>query len=740
MSQPQGQDHNTGGTGPDASADVYAFGPCRLDVARRLVSRDGRALSLAPKTFDLLLILVRSGGRVLTRQELIDALWPDTFVEEANLSFQISALRKALGDSSAVAGAEADGASQWIETVPKVGYRFTASVLRPLVQQAVTGDGPPPAASSDAQLVTESAWWHRGLALTTVVACIAIGAALFVGARWQAPPPPRSAAPSIEDLQITPLTSTGKAEAPAISPDGRYVAYAQRERKARDMASLWIRHIDTANQAQILLPEEPGIIITGATVTPDGGFVDFTRASRTVVGQELWRIPFLGGRPRKLLDGRVSNVGWSPDGRHMAFVRELDRSHSISALVVADPDGSHERQVAVRKPTASFMVDRGRPAWSPDGRVVAVFGADSSGGPATSQVVAVNVSTGVERILPVRLQVTGVGPAWLDPGSIVLSGSIEAGAPSQLWRLSYPEGELSRLTNDLSNYSGVSVTADRRSLVTGRAETSAGVWVGDTSGTRGTELVPLSPANELRGLAWAGERLLHVVSANGHTSIAAMATRSGVDEVLTRGLSPTATSDGRAVVFISAELGDKAGLWKVDDDGRGAVQLVAGDARWPVITRDDRRVIFVSSRSGKQRMWSVPIEGGQAVPLGDMFAYVPDVSPDGTSLLFGASPTTRGDLAICDLPDCTNVRAVKTPEGGLFSRWTPDGKGIAFIYLGGGGNLWVQPLDGSPQRQLTHFTDDRVIMDFRWSRDGTRLAVSRATGTDDIVLFKGLRP
>lgn len=139
-------------------------------------------------------------------------------------------------------------------------------------------------------------------------------------------------------------------------------------------------------------------------------------------------------------------------------------------------------------------------------------------------------------------------------------------------------------------------------------------------------------------------------------------------------------------------------------------------------------------------MWSVPIEGGQAVQLGDMFAFVPDVSPDGTSLLFGASATTRGELGICDLPDCTNVRAVKTPEGGLHSRWAPDGKGIAFNYLGGGGNLWVQPLDGSPLRQLTHFADDRVIMDFQWSRDGTRLAVSRATGTEDIVLFKGLRP
>ena len=97
------------------AVEVYAFGPVVVDVARHVVTRDGQPIAVAPKTFELLLVLVRSGGRALSRQELVSALWPDTFVEEANLSFQISTLRKALGA----------GAEQWIETVPKVGYRFT---------------------------------------------------------------------------------------------------------------------------------------------------------------------------------------------------------------------------------------------------------------------------------------------------------------------------------------------------------------------------------------------------------------------------------------------------------------------------------------------------------------------------------------------------------------------------------------------------------------------------------------
>ena len=102
----------------NSSDELYAFGPCRLHVDRRVLTRQNKRIPLAPKTFELLLLLVRSPGRAFSKQELMTALWPDTFVEEANLSFQISTLRKALGD----------GASEWIETIPKHGYRFGAEV------------------------------------------------------------------------------------------------------------------------------------------------------------------------------------------------------------------------------------------------------------------------------------------------------------------------------------------------------------------------------------------------------------------------------------------------------------------------------------------------------------------------------------------------------------------------------------------------------------------------------------
>ncbi|MBM3782980.1 MAG: hypothetical protein FJW30_01405 [Acidobacteria bacterium] len=103
---------------PNNPNELIAFGPFRLDPSARLLKRDTEVIPLAPKTFDLLLFFAGTGGRVVTKKELMDTLWKDVFVEESSLLYQVSTLRKALGEDAA----------NWIETVPKIGYRFTAPI------------------------------------------------------------------------------------------------------------------------------------------------------------------------------------------------------------------------------------------------------------------------------------------------------------------------------------------------------------------------------------------------------------------------------------------------------------------------------------------------------------------------------------------------------------------------------------------------------------------------------------
>src|SRR5579864_855678 len=99
---------------------LYKFGRFELDSTQRLLLREGRMVQLTPKAVDLLLTLVESRGRVISKEDLLQRVWPDSFVEEANLSHNIYKLREALGDAS--------GELQFIETLPRRGYRFVAQV------------------------------------------------------------------------------------------------------------------------------------------------------------------------------------------------------------------------------------------------------------------------------------------------------------------------------------------------------------------------------------------------------------------------------------------------------------------------------------------------------------------------------------------------------------------------------------------------------------------------------------
>jgi serine/threonine protein kinase/Tol biopolymer transport system component len=607
---------------------------------------------------------------------------------------------------------------------------------------------------SDAQIAAALVRRHRSaLVLGALALVVALGGvAYYLGTRSS-----RSVEPafSLQSAEIVQLTTTGNTMLPAISPDGRYVAYVQRDGEAE---SLWIRQTTTASNVQIV-PARPGVRIGGVTVTPDGSFVDFlTIESAPALALTLWRVPFLGGTPRRLVDDVHSPVAWSTDGRQMAFTR-ADPAVTHIELVVADADGRNERVLAARDRArdpeeVGFFTVRNpggeytRLAWSPDGAIIAVPGFGFPGGVLTGYAMFVRVTDGTVQATTQTPPGTG---QWMDRSWLLWSRSPAQGAPRQLWRLSYPSGELSRLTNDLSSYAGVSVTADRDSAVTARTEDDVDIWIGDGAAMTGRDLVSAARPIVANGssVAWAPDRLLYSARASGTGGLAIAAFSPAgetSEEIVANADGPAVTSDGRTLFYVSREEATLNSLWKADGDGRQAARI-AGDANWPVITPDDRHVIFASgAATGALRLWRVPVEGGRPRQIADIAASTPDVSPDGQSVAFVTlDDGNRPALVVCSLESCASPQRL-TPPGLLRAglqqgriRWTRDGRAIAYIREPPS-NIWIQPLDGSPPRQLTHFTDGRQILDFAWSRDGARLAIARATTRTDIVLFRGLRP
>jgi eukaryotic-like serine/threonine-protein kinase len=165
---------------PKETQHFYDFGPFRIDVDQRVLLRDGEPVALTPKVFDTLLLLVRNKGRLMEKDELMKALWPDSFVEESNLPQNIFTLRKVLG--------EKDDGERFIETIPRRGYRFIASVSIPLPQQGNLNNPPSVVSTPGLAISSTSAAINTGHSGAlrqngwSRVAWSAVAAVLVVGA------------------------------------------------------------------------------------------------------------------------------------------------------------------------------------------------------------------------------------------------------------------------------------------------------------------------------------------------------------------------------------------------------------------------------------------------------------------------------------------------------------------------------------------------------------------------------
>jgi len=300
-------------------------------------------------------------------------------------------------------------------------------------------------------------------------------------------------------------------------------------------------------------------------------------------------------------------------------------------------------------------------------------------------------------------------------------------------------GVLTPVTQDLTEFRGVSLTADRQAAVTTRVDTRSAIWAGDGAGAAMAEIVAESPARPGSvSIDRTGGLVYSAVTANGS---GIFARRPGEHEptlVVDDASAPQVTADGSVIVFRRSR--DTAGLYRVNSDGTGLMMLVDGDAFDGMILPNDQTVLFLSNRSGEQAIWSVPLAGGPAREVLHRFVSTGSlcVSPDGGRLVFAAGVVDgRVTTILCDLPDCTNQRVVPgRSEYGY--RWTPDGRGLAYVDRADPKNIRIQPINGGAPRQLTRFTD-KDIVDFAWSPDGAHLAITRRTQLSDMVLIKGFR-
>jgi TolB protein len=540
-------------------------------------------------------------------------------------------------------------------------------------------------------------------------------------------------------MQTQRLTGDGKTRGAEISPDGKFLAYIRTEGGER---SIWIKQIQTNSNIEIVKPSKLDRF-DGLVFSPDGNFLYFNAETETEDAPSVYRVPTLGGIPTKILSD-ANRVQFSPDGRQAAFGR-FSFEENATLLFVANADGSNERRIASRSGSQFFGA---APAWSPDATMIAISAGDDNVNPPMS-LMLIPVAGGEAKELGNSRWNNLEDLVWHPSGDSLIAVAAENSlSQTQLWEVSYPSGEIRRLTNNLSGYTSVSITADGKSVVTGELVAKSAVWV--SPDTKPENAKPVMPSTgDTWGFSWTPDnRIVYVSDQTGDAEVWMMDADGRNGKPLTSDrvfkAVPVVSPDGRYIVYTSSAAGGQ--IVRVGIDGANPTVLTnLPGADNPDISLDSRWVIFSAFIDGVSKILRVSIDGGEAQALTLYRAIEPRYSRDGTRIScflpnektqnwtrLAIIPAEGGDpIKIFDVPPITNI--------GRGPIWTPDDKGITMIVAPGEKqNLWLQPVDGSQGKAMTNF-DVPGISRREYSRDGKRIAIVRAEGVGNAIMITGFR-
>jgi DNA-binding winged helix-turn-helix (wHTH) protein/Tol biopolymer transport system component len=687
---------------------LLEFGPFRMDLEERVLMRDQEAIPLSPKAFETLLVLVQHSERVVLKGDLMKTLWPDTFVEESNLSQHIFQLRKALGEKA--------HDPQYIITVPGRGYRFAQKVV-----EFPDANGELVVQSSSIQRVTieeASPPWRRWVRMTAGgIGALSIGSVAFWFATRQfAPKIPPS---ELKLRQLTTNPSENAVSNGAISPDGKYLAYV-------DTKGIQIKLIETGETRAVPPPEEPnGKDLEWRIVQP--WFPDGTRflaeshppgqaaAVWTSQGSSIWIVSVLAGAPRKLRDqARADSI--SPDGSTISFGTNRGRRGDREIWLMGS-DGENARKLYEADEDSSI----GGLYWFPHGQRVWYGAFDKSG----FSLVTREMGGGPVTTIPLPPEVTSWDVTLLPDSRLlyVVGEKGAAGFSCNYWvlpldeRTGAPTDKPKRLTNWGGTCPiGTSITADGRKLAF---------------------------------LNWGQGHAPMVVTdleANGKrvANTRSFASSQSWDNPLDW------TSDGKQVIFASNRNGHY-GIFKQSVDGETTEALVAGpkDVEVARVSPDNAWLLYVDSTlvnsEGSLQVMRAPLIGGpsQLVLTARAFSdfrcarspstlcVISEATEDRKQFVFTAFDPLQGresELARVDI----------ATQAKLF-HWdlSADGTRICII-KNAQAPIEILSLHGDPA-QTIHVKDWNNLETLNWAADGQGFFISNGVHGGGVLLHVDLR-
>jgi DNA-binding winged helix-turn-helix (wHTH) protein/Tol biopolymer transport system component len=673
---------------------LYEFDRFRLDPHEGVLLSEGRRLRLEPKDFEILRVLVEGHGHTVGKEELLQKVWPDTFVEEGNLARHISVLRQVLG--------QGPGEPQYIETVPKRGYRFVAPVRQvdlslPEVKAQTTPDGPRPIPRRVP---------HRVAALAAVVVILTVGVAVL---RWQTSP-----AGSPRYTQLTNYADS--ATSPALSPDGRMLAFIRGANTFHGPGEVYVKLLPDGEPFQLT---HDNLAKLGPVFSPESARVAYTTVQRGT--WNTWVVPVPGGTPRLMLPN-ASGLTWVDDQRVM-----FSEITSGMYMKIATSTESRGEERDVYRPPPSELSMAHRSFVSPDRKWVLVVEMDPRGW-LPCRLTPFDGNSPGKPVGPVPAKCTSA--AWSPDGNW-LYFSADSGTGFHIWRQRFPNGEPEQITSFATEEEGIALAPDGRSLISSVGADQSTVWLHEPGGDRQitSEGYAYTPS-----VSPDGSKVYYLVRA-GSSRAFVRGELWVADTVSTRherllpgflvsryDISP----DGKRVAFAAIDSAGKSSLWLAPLDRRTPPQqLSSGDASRPFFGPDGT-IRFLGKEGESSYIYQIKEDGsGRQKLIQDPVIYLIAVSPDGqwvvawvayhgeeTTQALVAYPVSGGPREL--ICSACQVKGPSNPGGPTLS-WSRDQKALYFksILEGMGRSTYMIPLrsgESLPRLPSSGMQSDRDLL------------------------------
>ncbi|HQU86719.1 MAG TPA: DPP IV N-terminal domain-containing protein, partial [Pyrinomonadaceae bacterium] len=553
----------------------------------------------------------------------------------------------------------------------------------------------------------------------------------------------------IENVSFQRLTFSGDISFPVISPDGKSFAFVRE-------GSIFVQDVETGSNFKLNVSNQK--VFGNLQFSRNGEMIVFRNEDRNDAGGDIFEVSRFGGEARRISENAWSGGSFAPDGKQLAFIRFLPEQAEWS-LFVKNLESAEERKLLSRT-SPNTIYRSGFPSWSADGKTILTV-EQVQNQTNSSKLLLVNAESGEAKTLETPRLVQIEQTVWQPNEKDILLVGREKNRFFQLWKLNSETNDLQRVTNDLTIYRNLTISADGKFLLARQQTINSHIWTASVDDLENLKQITFGNLNRdgNAGITWTADgNIVYASRITGNVDLWSVNPQDGTRRQLTENAgtnneNPVGSADGKYIYFESNRSTTRH-IWRIDTNGENPKQMTFSEKETeysPVVSADGEWLYFIQKSAKSNLICRKNLVNEQTEAFSHIENVAPDailsISPDGNFLAFhGIKEKPKENAENKQL----SVNVISTQKEnpsvkyfGIASTvskifWSSDSKALNYLenLPNGDAKIWQQNLEGETAPKILLNLPKNYLYRLALSLDGKNLAIAKGKNESDAILLK----